>query len=189
MKRSVIILASRSPRRHKLLKKVIKEFKVVHSSFNEQNLTQKDAVKFALEAAVGKAKDVGRRYPSSVVIGADTIVVLNGKIFGKPKNPGDSKRMLKALSGKIHQVITGIAVYKKNEDKLVSAYGSTDVTFKKITQKEIEDYVNEGNVHDKAGSYAIQDVGERFVKEINGDHDNVVGLPAALLKEMLRLFQ
>ena len=189
MKRSVIILASRSPRRLELLKKVIKEFKVVHSSFNEQNVKETDAAKFAVEAAVGKAKDVGRRYPSSIVIGADTIVVLNGKIFGKPKNPEDSKRMLKAFSGKTHQVITGIAVYKKNEDKVVSAYESTDVTFKNITQKEIENYVNEGNVHDKAGSYAIQDVGGRFVKEIKGDHDNVVGLPVAMLKEMLRLFQ
>ena len=139
--------------------------------------------------AIGKAKDVGRRYPSSVVIGADTIVVLNGKIFGKPKNPEDSKRILKALSGKIHQVITGIAVYKKNEDKLVSAYESTDVAFKNITQKEIENYVNEGNVHDKAGSYAIQDVGGRFIKEIKGNHDNVVGLPVALVMQLLKEFQ
>ncbi|MFH1710107.1 MAG: Maf family protein [bacterium] len=189
MKKPVIILASKSPRRLELLKKAIKGFKVFPSSFNEQNLREKAAVKFAVKAAVGKAKDIGKRYPSSIVIGADTIVVLNGKIFGKPKNPEDSKRMLKALSGKIHQVITGIAVYKKNEDKLVSAYESTDVAFKKITQKEIEDYINEGNVHDKAGSYAIQDIGEKFIKGIKGDHDNVVGLPIALLKGMLRLFQ
>jgi septum formation protein len=189
MKKTEIILASRSPRRLELLRKAIKEFRVFPSSFNEQNLREKDAVKFAVKAAVGKAKDVGRRYPSSIVIGADTIVVLNGKIFGKPKNPEDSKRTLSAFSGKTHQVITGVAVYKKNEDKLVSAYESTDVTFRNITKKKIEGYINKRNVHDKAGSYAIQDIGGRFIKEIKGDYDNVVGLPVALVKQLLREFQ
>lgn len=189
MKKPEIILASSSLRRLELMKKAISEFKVFHSSFNEQNVKENDAVKFAVKAAVGKAKDVGRRHPSSVVIGADTIVVLNGKIFGKPKNPEDSKKMLRAFSGKTHQVITGVAVYKKDEDKLVSAYESTDVTFRDLSEKEIEAYVNEGKVHDKAGSYAIQDIGGRFVKEIKGDYDNVVGLPVALVKRLLREFQ
>ncbi len=189
MKKPEIILASSSLRRLELMKKATGEFKVFHSSFNEQNVEENDAGKFAVKAAVGKAKDVGRRHPSSVVIGADTIVVLNGKIFGKPKNPEDSKKMLRAFSGKTHQVITGVAVYKKDEDKLVSAYESTDVTFRDLSEKEIEDYVNEGNVHDKAGSYAIQDIGGRFVKEIKGDYDNVVGLPVALVKRLLREFQ
>jgi len=189
MKKPEIILASRSPRRLELLKKAIKGFRVFPSSFNEQKVKEKDAVKFAVKAAIGKAKDVGRRHPSSIIIGADTIVVLNGKIFGKPKKPEDSKRTLSVLSGKTHQVITGVAVYKNDEDKLVSAYESTDVTFRKITQKEIEGYINEGNVHDKAGSYAIQDIGGRFIKEIKGDYDNVVGLPIALVKQLLKEFQ
>jgi septum formation protein len=86
-------------------------------------------------------------------------------------------------------VITGVAVYKKNEDKLVSAYESTDVTFRNITKKEIEGYINMGNAHDKAGSYAIQDIGGRFIKEIKGDYDNVVGLPVALVRQLLKEFQ
>jgi len=189
MKKQEIILASSSPRRLELMKKAVEEFKVFPSSFNEQKVKEKVAAKFAVKAAIGKAKDVGIRHPSSIIIGADTIVVLNGKIFGKPKNPGDAKRTLSALSGKTHQVITGVAVYKNDEDKLISSYESTDVIFRRITQKDIRDYISDETVHDKAGSYAIQDIGGRFIKAIKGDYDNVVGLPVSLVKQLLKEFQ
>lgn len=185
MKKPKIILASSSPRRLELLKKAIKLFDVIPSGFNEQSLKEKDPVKFAVKAAVGKAKDVGSRNPTSKVIGADTIVVLNGRIFGKPKDPGDAKRMLKAFSGKTHQVITGMAVYKKDPENLITAHESTDVTFKELSEEEIDNYINEDKVYDKAGSYAIQEIGDKFIKEIKGDYDNVVGLPISRLKEML----
>jgi septum formation protein len=188
MKNPDIILASSSPRRLELLKKAVKKFNIFPGSFNEQNVKEKDPVKFAIKAAAGKAMDVGNRFPSAIVIGADTIVVLKSKIFGKPKNPTDARKALRALSGKTHQVITGVAVYLKDGEKLMSAYESTDVTFKSLSKKEVDDYVNEGSVHDKAGSYAIQDIGGRFIDKIKGDYDNVVGLPVALVIKLLAEF-
>jgi len=184
-----IILASRSPRRAGLLKKIISDFEIIPSSVNEEKIKEKDPIKFALQAAELKAKDVGTRHPQAIVIGADTIVVLEGKIFGKPKDPEDAKKILKMLSGKTHQVISGIAVYKKDESKLISAYESTDVAFKVLSDKEIEDYIKKETVHDKAGSYAIQDIGDRFIKGIKGDYDNVVGLPVNLVKKLLKSFR
>lgn len=183
-----IILASRSPRRKELLKKIVSDFQVVPSSFDESTIRIDDPKKFAMTAAEEKAKDVASKYPDAVVIGADTIVVLDGKIFGKPKDIDDAKRTLKELSGKTHQVITGLAVFNESSGKLVVDHELTNVIFNKLDDKEIGDYVKKGSVHDKAGSYAIQDIGDRFIAGVTGDRDNVIGLPITKLKEILRRF-
>jgi septum formation protein len=188
MKNPEIILASASPRRRELLNKAVKMFEIIPSAFDEKKIKDKDPVQFAVKASICKAIEVGNRYPSAIVIGADTIVVLKNRIFGKPKNSSDAKRALRSLSGKTHQVITGVAICFKDGDKLISAYESTDVTFKVLSDKEIDDYVSEGSVHDKAGSYAIQDIGGRFIDKIKGDYDNVVGLPVALVIKLLAEF-
>ena len=187
MKKSVIILASISPRRKELLGAITEDFTVVPSRFDESNLDHSDPFVFAEKASYEKAKDVADRNKDSLVIGADTIVVLDGKIFGKPKDLAHAKEMLKSLSGRTHQVITGLTLFKQGRS--ATAHAVTDVTFKLLSDKNIDDYLSDKHVLDKAGSYAIQEIGDKFVKNIKGDRDNVVGLPIYLLKQMLRQFQ
>jgi septum formation protein len=187
MKTQDVILASASPRRAELLKKIVKDFKVVVSGFDESKLDHCDPVAFAKKASYEKARDVASRNFYSIVIGADTIVVNEGVIYGKPKDLKEAKAMLKELSGKTHLVITGVTLFRNGRS--VTGHAQTEVTFKKLSEKDIDDYLKDKHVLDKAGSYAIQEIGDKFVKKIKGDRDNVVGLPVALLKEMLRLFQ
>jgi septum formation protein len=182
-----IILASASPRRADLLKKIVKDFKVVVSDFDESKLDHSDPVTFAKKASYEKAKDVAKRNFEAIVIGADTIVVNKGAIYGKPKDLKEAKKMLKALSGITHQVITGVTLFRQG--RYVTGYAETEVTFNPLKEKDIDDYLKDSHVLDKAGSYAIQEIGDKFVKKIKGDRDNVVGLPVAMLKEMLRLLQ
>jgi septum formation protein len=187
MKNQEIILASSSPRRAELLKKVLKDFRVVSSGFDESKLDRSDPVAFAKKASYEKARDVASRNFNALVIGADTIVVNKGRIYGKPKDLKDAKTMLKALSGRTHRVITGVTLFR--EGRSVTGHAETEVTFNPLSEKDINDYLKDKHVLDKAGSYAIQEIGDKFVKGIKGERDNVVGLPVALLKEMLRLFQ
>lgn len=186
-----IILASSSPRRIELLKKIMEYFEVYPSNIEEENITKKDPFAFAVCAAKEKAKAVGDKFPDAVVIGADTIVVYENQIYGKPKNHDEAREMLKTLSGRPHQVITGVAVYKNSAPALplvVTGYEVTEVIFKTLTDEEIENYLAGYEILDKAGSYAIQDIEEAFIEKINGDYDNVVGLPVEKLKKMLKSF-
>jgi len=183
-----IILASKSERRKELLKKIIKYFEVVGSDFDETSIKENDPVRYALKCAIEKAKIVGEKYTDAIVIGADTVVYLNGEIIGKPRNYQEGKEILKKLSGTEHSVITGIAIYKKDENKLLSDYEISYVKFKKLTDDEIEEYLKTGDFLDKAGAYGIQNVNDRFVEEIKGDFNNVVGLPVEKLKNLLDKF-
>ncbi len=182
-----IILASASPRRKELLTEIVKDFTVVPSGFDESVLDISGPVDFVKKASYEKAKDVAGRNWDALVIGADTIVVLDGKIFGKPNDLSHAKEMLTALSGRTHQVMTGITLIKQGRS--VTGHAETEVTFKRLSEKDIDDYLKNDLVLDKAGSYAIQEIGEKFVKKIKGDRNNVVGLPLDLLKGMLRLLQ
>ena len=176
-----IILASNSPRRRELLTRERVEFKVIPSTYNEiENfgLTPEKYVEFL---AYNKAKSVFDLY-GGIVIGADTVVVLNGKILGKPKNKKDAELMLKELSSSTHEVITGYAILSKG--KTIKGCEITKVTFKKLTDKQIIDYINTGSPLDKAGAYGIQD-GDFLVDTIVGDYDNVVGLPVLKIKKLL----
>jgi septum formation protein len=183
-----IVLASASPRRRELLKKIVDDFRVVPSGVDETKIGERNPVEFALEAAVLKARDVGGHYPDSLVIAADTIVCLGDMIIGKPRDRRDARRILEALSGTRHRVITAVALFKKDEGKLRSGYEESFVRFRKLDASAIDAYLNTGDPLDKAGSYAIQEVNDAFVESLEGDYDNVVGLPVGLLRRLLEQF-
>lgn len=179
-----LILASASPRRQELMKDIGCPFECIPSNAKE-NLKQLLSIDLAIEQiAYDKAKDVFMQHPQDVVIGCDTMVVLNGIALGKPKNEEDAKRMLQNLSGKTHQVITGVAILTENEKLLF--HEVTNVTFYDLNENTINAYIKTGESMDKAGSYGIQGYGKILVKGIQGDYFNVVGLPVARLYRELK---
>ena len=179
-----IILASSSPRRREFLKQLGIPFKIVVPRVEEQPEKGEEPGHFAWRLAVDKARDVASRVPAkTIIIAADTIVVLGKKILGKPKDAADAQRMLKMLSAREHEVITGVCVMSgKNKKSFVT---STDVVFKKLTKQEIDFYIGSGEPMDKAGAYAIQGIGSFLVREIRGSYTNIVGLPVAELLDVL----
>ena len=180
-----VILASRSPRREELLKRIFPQFQIVPSDVDESTIIEGDPLHFAVAAAEAKARDVAGRHPDALVIGADTIVCLGPEVFGKPADRAAAEAMLARLSGRKHRVITGLALYKKDEDKLVTGYEVTYVQFKPLSGETIAVYLDGREYRDKAGSYAIQEIGDAFVEKIEGDYDNVVGFPVKRVKAML----
>lgn len=183
-----IILASASPRRKELLNKIVKEFKVVSSSVDESKISARTPIEFAKKAAEAKAMDIANKYKNSIIIGADTIVLLGKKILGKPKNKKEAVEMLKSLAGKKQYVITGIAVIDSKTLKKKIDMEITEVKMKKVSVKDIIDYVAKFKPIDKAGGYGIQELDEIFIEYIKGDYDNVVGLPVLKLGKMLKGF-
>ena len=178
-----IILASKSPRRKELLENIGVKFQILVSDVDE-SVVSKDYEPglYVRELALLKAMGVAKHCPKNMfVIGADTVVVLEDEILGKPKDRQDAYDMLMKLSGKTHYVYTGISLVDTNDAHTVAAYESTAVTFKELSEKEINYYLDNYNVLDKAGSYAIQEYAGRFVKNINGDYFNIVGLPVCRL--------
>ena len=177
----MIILASGSPRRHELLKKLCPNFKIQPSDAIEVQNDLEPKI-LAVENAKLKAKDIFNKNPGAIVIGADTIVILNGKIFGKPKNPADAEKMLAQLANKRHEVITGLAICAGG--KIFTDYDVTEVYFGEMTAEEIKKYVATGEPLDKSGSYALQGGATKFIEKIHGDWSNVVGLPVYRLKKL-----
>jgi septum formation protein len=182
-----IILASTSPRRRELLKKIVKDFRVVKSGVDESRIKAPTPIAFAKKAAQLKARAVAQKHPDSIVIAADTIVLLGKRILGKPKDKQEAISMLRNLAGKTHQVITALAVIFPGK-KMISDTSVTSVKTKKISDQEIIDYVATGQPLDKAGAYGIQEIEEIFIERIKGDYDNVVGLPVYKLKKILDQF-
>ncbi|MBQ3235640.1 MAG: septum formation protein Maf [Clostridia bacterium] len=176
-----IILASNSPRRRELLSEAGVEFTVIPSDFNEPENDGLSPEKYVEFLAYGKAKSVFEKC-GGTVIGADTVVVLNGEILGKPKGVADAKLMLNKLSAKTHEVITGYAVISENSK--VCSHEKTFVTFNALSPELIDGYVASGSPLDKAGAYGIQD-GVPLVDKIIGDYDNVVGLPTSKILKIL----
>ncbi|MFZ3588328.1 Maf family protein [Bacillus sp. DJP31] len=181
-----LILASSSPRRKELLTNLGITFEVSSSSIEEIVDPSATPVENVLSLAQQKAMEVAKRFPSSYVIGADTMVTLGSIILGKPKNEEDAFRMLKLLSGVTHSVLTGVSIVK--DAKATSFYVGTDVTFWELTDEEIHRYIETREPFDKAGSYGIQGLGSLFVKEIKGDYFSVVGLPISTLLRELKQF-
>lgn len=181
-----IILASASLRRKILLKKIVSNFVVVPSRVQESKISYQTPEGLAVKAALAKALKVALRKKDSVVIGADTIVVLGKKIFGKPKNNKVAMNMLRSLLGRTHSVITGIAVVDLNKLKIFADFEKTKVKMKKVAKEEIQKYVESGKPLDKAGAYGIQEIEGIFVEKVIGDYDNVVGLPIKKLKMLLK---
>ena len=180
-----IILASKSPRRRYLLKQAGLEFSVIPSSFNENSVTMTAPEPYARILAESKARVVSDIYPEQWVIAADTIVLIDNKVLGKPGSDGEAREMLLRLSGKTHQVLTGYCVCCKSRNRFFSETVTTDVRFKDLSSAEIEWYIQTGEPFDKAGSYAIQGLGTFIVKRINGSYTNVVGLPVCEIVEIL----
>ena len=179
-----IILASASPRRKELLKKIVRNFRVVASGVDESDIKAAGPISFVRKAAVLKAKAVAAKYQQSIVIGADTIILFGKKIIGKPKNRKDAVTILKSLASKWHKVITGIAVVFPG-GKITSDTAVTRIKMKKVADREILAYVRSGRPLDKAGAYGIQEIEEVFIDKIEGDYDNVVGLPVYKLQKIL----
>lgn len=186
--RNKIILASASPRRRELLKNENIPFEVIVSTANEKNFSPLGPEHLVIENALLKADDVAKKFPNDIVLGADTIVVLNNKIFGKPKNLQNAIDMLKELQGTTHTVYTGIALVRKHDKKILKKSESSFVTFKKLSIQDIENYITKVNVMDKAGAYAIQEHSNLIIDKISGNFDNVMGLPCQLVKECLNHF-
>jgi septum formation protein len=181
------ILASKSARRINLLKQVGLIFKSINSEFKELETEYHNPIKLVLHNAENKASIVAKKYFNEIVIGADTIVVLKGKIMNKPENLKRAKQFLGELSGNTHTVYTGLCVIDTLQNKKIESYEKTRVKFRNIPKDEIEYYVKNYKPLDKAGSYGIQDdFGCLFIKKITGDYYNVVGLPLVNLFAILK---
>ena len=180
-----LILASSSPRRSYLLEQAGLTFTVIPSSFDENSVSLSTPETYVKTLAEAKAADVSKAYPECWVIGADTIVVIDGKILGKPDSKEQARTMLKRLSGKTHQVFTGYCICCRDRERSFSDSVKTDVLFKNLADNEIEWYINTSEPFDKAGAYAIQGLGTFIVKSIKGSYTNVVGLPVCEVIEFL----
>lgn len=180
-----IILASQSPRRKELLELAGIKHRVVVSAVDEVMDADLDVAGQVQDLAIQKACAVADLFESETVIGADTIVVCDGKILGKPKNEEDAFNTLKNLSGRKHQVMTGVSIINKEKELLTSFVNITDVEFYYVTDEWILNYIKSGEPMDKAGSYGIQGKGFELVKSISGDYYSVMGLPIAQLKRTL----
>ena len=179
----MLVLASASPRRQELLRNAGISFEVQPSDIPEDPLPGEGARECAERLAREKALAVARNRPNDTVLGADTVVVIDGQILGKPTNAADAMRMLRMLSGRVHQVITGVCFVAGGRWSVVSE--TTLVTMAEIPEREIAEYVATGEPMDKAGAYAIQGIASRWIPRIEGDYGNVVGLPVALVWRML----
>lgn len=181
-----LVLASESPRRFELLKGLGIKFRAVRSEVDESRFKARSPEELVKKLALAKAQAVARKLKRGVVVGADTIVVLGGEILGKPSSQAEARAMLKRLSGRKHEVLTGVAVVDVSTGKQTVDCVRTEVKFRKLTEEEISSYVGTGEPLDKAGSYAIQGRAGLFVERIKGCYYNVVGLPLARLAEILR---
>ena len=184
MKRE-IILASASPRRKELLEKLDLEFSVCPADIDESLLPDEDAGMYPLRTAVQKAMAVAKTAENAIIIAADTVVVLDDRILGKPKDEKEAKEMLQRLSGREHIVITGIGVVDTVSGRTLSATEQTIVYFHPLRDEEIDAYIATGECMDKAGSYGIQGKGSLLVRKIDGDYFNVMGLPLSRLYRLL----
>jgi len=188
----MLILASASPRRQELLRNAGIPFAVQAADIDESPLAGEEPRGCAERLAREKALAVHRQRPNEFVLGADTIVVIDGAILGKPRDAADAARMLRLLSGRTHEVITGVCLMGPGPSGQGSAASEnlrsevTLVTMGELCEAEIREYVAGGEPMDKAGAYAIQGIASRWISRIEGDYANVVGLPVALVYRMLR---
>jgi septum formation protein len=180
----MLVLASASPRRQELLRNAGISFEIQPAQIAEDPLPGEGAKECAERLAREKALVVAQQRPRDFVLAADTVVVVDGQILGKPVDGNDAARMLRLLSGREHQVITGVCLVLSGQWSVASE--TTVVTMSEISEDEIAAYVATGEPMDKAGAYAIQGIASRWIPRINGDYSNVVGLPVALVWRMLK---
>jgi len=180
-----ICLASSSPRRQQILKDLGLDFVVSHPVKYKEKLSGLDPEALVRHNALGKAKEVAEKYKDSIIIGCDTIVTFNNEILGKPLTPDNAYVMLMKLRGNYHSVFSGLAVIDTQKKRELIGCDKTEVKFRDLSEKEINDYVESGEPLDKAGAYGIQECGGAFVESIKGSFSNVVGLPKELLAKFL----
>lgn len=182
-----LVLASASPRRRDLLARARYAFETVPAQLDERRGAEETAEAYVARLALEKASSVAARLAADgdrIVLGADTVVVLDGDILGKPRNAGDARRMLRRLSGRSHDVLTGVAVVRGDARR--RAVERTRVTLAALDDATIDWYVATGEPDDKAGAYGAQGIAARFVERIDGSYTNVVGLPLVLVGRLLR---
>ncbi len=181
-----IILASKSPRRRKLLEQINLKFKTLHVDVDEQVRDNEKPASIVKRLSKEKLEGAKQKVKDGIIITADTIVVIDGHVVGKPRDEKDAEKILKKLSGKTHLVYTGFTIYNSETKQVITDYEKTSVTFRKLDKREILDYINSGSPMDKAGAYGIQDdFGAVFVSGIKGDYYNVVGLPLTKVYQSL----
>ena len=185
-KKTRIVLASTSPRRSELLAAAGIEFEVIAGAVNELPFHAEAPADYIMRLARAKAVDVARNFKDGLFIGADTIVVLDGKLLGKPADEQEARTMLRQLSGRWHAVMTGLSLFDGGSHREVADFDKTLVRMAKLADQEIDWYVATGEPFDKAGGYAIQGRASVFVEEIAGNYHNVVGLPVPLLYRLAR---
>ncbi|MFB3094355.1 MAG: nucleoside triphosphate pyrophosphatase [Candidatus Acidiferrales bacterium] len=184
-----LILASGSPRRRELLRNAGFTFEVIPPEVAEDNPDNEAPAMLVERLALDKAEAVAGRFhrqDNVVVLGADTVVVVDSTLLGKPASPAEARQMLQRLSGRIHEVITGVALVEPETARRTVAHETTRVFFRPLEPQEMEDYVATGEPLDKAGAYAIQGGASRFVTRVEGCYFNVMGLPVALVDRLLR---
>jgi septum formation protein len=181
-----LILASASPRRRQLLQEAGVVFSVTPSNTDERQYEGESPDTYALRVAQEKAEEVARRYPGDWVLGADTIVELDGYVFGKPRDAEDGFRMLRSLSGRIHQVKTAFVLLDNAGQVRERHIVTSQVRFKSLADDQIRDYLATGEPFDKAGAYAVQGLGAALVERVEGSYTNVVGLPVEEVLATLR---
>lgn len=180
-----IVLASKSPRRKALLEQIGLRFEIDVSDFDEKNAPKLPPSKLAEYLSLEKAKIIAKKHKNSIIIAADTFVVFENEILGKPKTKENAVKMLKRLSGKEHKVITGFTLID-TEGRITSKFVESKVVMRNLTNEEIKSYVETGEPLDKAGGYGIQELGSVLIEKVIGDYYNVVGLPLAPLYEELK---
>lgn len=180
-----VILASNSPRRREILGKFI-NFEAVTAEVKEDNDFYKSPETLVMALAFEKANSVAVKYEDAIVIGADTVVEIEGEILGKPKSREGAKRMMEKLRGKSHKVITGFSIIDFSSDKKYMDYEVAEVVFKDLSDEEIEAYLNKAEYMDKAGAYGIQEEAALFVEKIEGDYLNIVGFPISKIYTVLK---
>ena len=182
-----IILASNSPRRKILLKRLGLQFKVVPADIDETQISTKiKPKKYCILLAKLKTEKISFKYPKSLILCADTIVVIKNKILNKPRNKNEAQEMLNSLSNNLHEVHTGVCIINIEKNIYHSFCDTSKVEFNKLTEEEISYYIENFKPFDKAGAYGIQDWSSVFVKKINGCYDNIVGLPISKLYHELK---
>jgi septum formation protein len=179
-----IVLASASPRRAEILRTVGWPFDTLPVDIDETRRAGEKAIDYVQRLARGKADAAAACSPTSMIIAADTTVTIDDHVLEKPADESDAARMLRLLNNRWHRVLTGIAIINHETSRTIVAHEETEVKFAAMSDEEIDWYVNTGEPMDKAGAYAIQGLGARFIEEIKGDYFNVVGLPIRLVYEV-----
>lgn len=183
-----IILASRSPRRRQLLEQIGLKFEVRESEYEENMSAMDNPYELSKFLALKKCEDVARHYEDAIIIAADTFVFFEGKFIGKPKNNDEVVKMMRSFSGVKHEVVSGLAIIDKLNNKVVSDYGVCKIKFSDLDDQEIINYAEKTQPFDKAGGYALQEEAGAFLESVEGDYYSVVGLPLNKVYLVLKEF-